>query len=373
LQAAAATGGSVRSVFSDGGVRQVLSGSYGQAMVARACFAVVLLGLLPWAVRRPRSLSLALAGLAGFGLAINYARTGHAAVGEYPALTLSLDAIHLLAVAIWLGGLLVLSARLLPQPPTGCAAVLQRWSRVAMVAVATLVASGAAAAWRELPSVSALVDGRYGRLLLLKVAGLVLLLMLGNLGRVRVRRYARQARPAAVPVGASVGAMLAADPGPVHLRRLRASVVLESLIAATVLAVTAALVVTSPHSMAAAPTVAAPVRNAPPATGSADLPNGVHVDLTVSPGSIGSPAIDVALRGRDGAALDPPEIDLTAALPQAGVQPITLILTKIDSGHYRVTGETLPIAGSWTFTVTVRTGDIDAGVGAISVPLGGTQ
>jgi copper transport protein len=373
LQAAEATGASVRSVFSDGGVRAVLSESYGQAMVARVGFAVALLVLLIRAQHRGRSLDVALAGLAGFGLALNYSRTGHAAVGEYPALTLSLDAIHLLAVAVWLGGLLVLSARLLPRPPEACAALLQRWSRIAMVAVATLSASGVVQAWRELPSVSALFDERYGRLLLLKVAGLVALLALGNAGRVRVRRYAQQARPVGVPVSASLGAMAATDPAPLQLRRLRTSVALESLIAGTVLAFTAALVVSSPHSMAMSSPASMPAVNAAPATGSADLPNGVHVDLTVSPGAIGSPTIDLVLRGQDGAALDPPEIDLTAALPEAGVQPITLNVTKIDSGHYRVTGETLPIAGRWAFTVTVRTSDIDAGVGTISVPLGQGQ
>jgi copper transport protein len=167
--------------------------------------------------------------------------------------------------------------------------------------------------------------------------------------------------------------MAADDPAPLQLRRLRASVALESLIAGTVLAFTAALVVSAPHSMAMSSTAPMPAANAAPATGNADLPNGVHVDLTVSPGAIGSPTIDVVLRGQDGAALDPPEIDLTAALPEAGVQPITLNLTKIDSGHYRVTGETLPIPGTWAFTVTVRTSDIDAGVGTISVPLGQGQ
>jgi copper transport protein len=366
LQAAEASGGALGSVFSDGGVREVLSESYGHAVVARVCFAVVLLGLLIRAVRRPRSMDVPLAGLAGFGLALNYSRSGHAAVGAYPALTLSLDAIHLMAVAVWLGGLLVLSARVLPRPPEGCASVLQRWSRIAMVAVATLTASGVVQAWRELPSVSALVQESYGRLLLVKVAGLLALLALGNAGRVRVRRYAQRARPVGLPVGASLGAMLAPDPGPAYLRRLRASVALESAIAAVVLAVTASLVITSPHSLAAmVPVAAAPVG------GQADLPTGVHVELTVSPGAIGSPTIDLSVRGQDGAALDPPEIDLTAALPEAGVQPITLKMTKIDSGHYRVTGETLPIAGAWTFTVTVRTSDIDAGVGTISVPLRG--
>jgi copper transport protein len=372
LQAAGATGGSLRSVFSDGGVRQVLRESYGQAMLARICFAVVLAALLARALRRPGSFGLAVAGAAGLGLALNYARTGHAAVGEYPALTLSLDAVHLLAVAVWLGGLLVLGARLLPRPPRDCARVLQRWSGVAMAAVAVLVASGVGQAWRELPTRSALVDERYGRLLLLKAAGLVVLVALGNLGRVRVRRYAQRARPPGVPVSASLGAMPATDPGPAYLARLRASVALESAIAAGVLAVSAALVVTSPRAAASPPPagLAAPAANPAPVGGSTDLPTGVHVDLTVSPGAIGSPTIDVVVRGRDGAVLDPPEIDLTAALPQVGVQPITLNLTKIDSGHYRAAGETLPIAGTWTFTVTVRTSDIDAGVGAISVPLG---
>ena len=55
-------------------------------------------------------------------------------------------------------------------------------------------------------------------------------------------------------------------------------------------------------------------------------------------------------------------------------------VTRVGTGRVgvltlfgRVTGETLPIPGVWTFTVTVRTSDIDAGVGAISIPLGQGQ
>jgi copper transport protein len=60
---------------------------------------------------------------------------------------------------------------------------VKRFSRLALMAVAVLVATGLYQAWREVGSVSALMDTAYGRLLLAKVV--VLLCVIGVARRSR--------------------------------------------------------------------------------------------------------------------------------------------------------------------------------------------
>ena len=87
------------------------------------------------------------------------------------ALALPLDALHLAAVAAWLGGLAVLLLAVLPARDAGrLAAVLPRWSRWAAGSVAVIVATGLFASWREVRDLSALPGTRYGQLLLVKAA-----------------------------------------------------------------------------------------------------------------------------------------------------------------------------------------------------------
>lgn len=217
-------------------------------MLLRIAFAGVLIAVLFDLVRRPNAWLVAGAGAAAAGVLFTYARGGHPAAGSNPSLSMSLDAIHLAAVALWVGGLLVLAVRLLPAPPPDCAAVLQRWSTVATASVAVLIVTGTIGAARELRSFSALLDTEYGRWILAKSLVLGAMLALANLGRSRVRRYVAAA-PLRVPAGASLGAALAKPRSHAEVSRLRRSVAGELALAAVVLVLTAFLTATSPpHS-----------------------------------------------------------------------------------------------------------------------------
>jgi putative copper resistance protein D len=108
-----------------------------------------------------------LASLAGVGH--TQVREGVSAIVHVTA-----DAVHLLAASAWLGGLLplgvvVVSCRMKQLSNDDGVSILSRFSGMAYLAVAALVASGAINGWFLIGSLSALISTRYGELLLLKL------------------------------------------------------------------------------------------------------------------------------------------------------------------------------------------------------------
>lgn len=127
---------------------------------------------------RSRDLAIGLAlggGVVAVGLAATWAMAEHASTGIQPWLAVPMAMVHLLAVAVWLGGLtsLTLSLRLGPRVPSY---VIRRFSRLALTSVTVLAATGLYQAWRGLGSWGALTDTTYGQLLLVK-GGLVAVLI----------------------------------------------------------------------------------------------------------------------------------------------------------------------------------------------------
>jgi copper transport protein len=381
VQAVRATGRSFGASLHDGPISDVLHSAYGHAAQQRMLCAVLAAGLWAWWRVQPRR-QLALAwGIAAIALALGYAKAGHPAVAKWPALTLADDTAHLTAVAIWLGGLAVLAGCVLPTPPEGSASVLARWSNLAMTAVLVLVATGVIQAWRELRSVHALFHHSYGQWVLVKVGLLLLMLLLGNLGRLRVQRYVsvqRYDRGTGMPTAGGGTAVLTAPSPPDLVSRMRQGVLAEVAIGAAVLVATAALVVTNPsptmadpaqmqgmegmQAMPGMPTHPAVVNTA------TDLPTGVHVEVRVANPMAGTPTIELTIT-KNGKVIRVAELGVKAGLPSAGVEPIPLTVKKLAVGSYRVAEAPLSIPGRWVLTITVRTSSIDAGVGAVTVQL----
>lgn len=157
--------------------------------------------------------------------------TGHPSVGGGWPVAVAADALHLTAVALWLGGLLLLVAA--RGAPLRAAST---FSRMALPCVLVIAITGAYQAQRELPSWSALVGTGYGRLVLGKVTGLILLAACGQLARRMLARRMLTRR------------MLAGDADAVTApARLHVLVMLEVVVAAAVLGVAAVLVQTPPR------------------------------------------------------------------------------------------------------------------------------
>jgi putative copper resistance protein D len=147
-------------------------------------------------------------------------------------MAVAIDLVHLLATGIWVGTLVPLA--LLLRAASGddgadsrahAMQAARRFSRVALVAMLVLIASGVGNAVVQVESLAGLIGTRHGRLLLVKLAVLGVILGLAVVNRTRV-----------LPAIAAPGVM----------RRLAAFVGLEAGLALVLLMLAAAMTLTTP-------------------------------------------------------------------------------------------------------------------------------
>ena len=129
---------------------------------------------------------------AALGLTAAIAWTGHAGstLGQIGNLHLTADALHLVAAASWIGGLvplviLLAAARRHQAVASASLAgdVTMRFSTLGIVSVATLLATGVVNAWILVGSFHALVITEYGQLLTLKIVVFTLMLVFAAVNR----------------------------------------------------------------------------------------------------------------------------------------------------------------------------------------------
>ncbi|MDQ0951011.1 copper transport protein [Streptomyces phaeochromogenes] len=137
------------------------------------------------------------------GLAATWAMAEHASTGIQTGISMPVDVLHLLAVAVWLGGLSTLLVALYRAPSIEPAAV-RRFSRIAFGSVAVLAATGIYQSWRQLGSWSAFTGTSYGQLLLVKIGLVVVLVGIAWISRRWTARLSQA--PAAKAVKTSAAA-----------------------------------------------------------------------------------------------------------------------------------------------------------------------
>ena len=318
-------------------------------------------------IRAPRS---AVGGL-GVVFLVTFSLSEHAGQGNLVPVWATLDSLHLAAASVWVGGLAVLACAMLRHSTAAdLAAVLPRWSRLAMVAVLTLVVTGTAQAWRQIGSIGALTGTEYGLLVLGKVAALIVMLVLGDMGRRWIVRRTAAVAPTVVElaVAAAVlgtGSTSAATPadvdtapetpaGPVapSIGRLRASVSAEVGIAVVVLGLTAVLVNTAPGSQAFAPPYSATV------VGQGNNGEAITVTLEVEQTKAGLTSMRISTHTKDGAVLPFVAADGTLTERSSGLGPVNFSFAGAGPGRATAPAVVVPAPGTWTLTAQVRTDEI---------------
>lgn len=119
-----------------------------------------------------------------------YALVGHAAALEVAKPLSALVVVHVLAAGFWMLAPVVLWPRA-RMDSSVLASRVDLFGRIAFWSVPTLFATGGWLAWRLLGDVGALLDSRYGRLLLTKVLVVPAALALGGVNRRFVARRPR--------------------------------------------------------------------------------------------------------------------------------------------------------------------------------------
>jgi copper transport protein len=329
----------------------VLASQFGAVMLARIGVLAVGAVVLSAALKRVRThgeaarSDLVVLGILGAVLAATWPLAGHAAASPVPAVTVVVDAVHIGAMAVWLGGLAMLALFLLRRGKNHAnerdlGAILPVWSRWATLAVSALLLAGVIQALIEISSVGALFTTNYGRLILVKV-GLVAVIL-------GFAYFARRS------VHAGDGT-----------KTVKRSVVVELAIAAVVLGFSAVLTQTTPARVADAAPPGAAQQTYFSTTATADL---FTLQVDFDPAKVGENTVHLYAYTKEGKPLKIVEWSGTAALPSAGIEPVTIPLLPLTDNH--VTGSIqLPTAGDWQMRFTLRTTDVDQETVSVTVPV----
>ena len=113
--------------------------------------------------------------------------SGHAMAYDPPLRTIALDWVHLLAAAIWAGGLLFVVVHWRKHRDYTLQ-FLPTFSRASWMSLLALIATGVASTLIFLPKLSYIVYTRWGILLLVKVGLVLLVLVAGSLMRRRIKK-----------------------------------------------------------------------------------------------------------------------------------------------------------------------------------------
>ncbi|HET6210897.1 MAG TPA: copper resistance protein CopC [Jatrophihabitans sp.] len=352
LQGPYAAGSGVGSAWRPNLVDATLHADTGQLLSVRVVLIGLLGGVLTLLFGRPaadgarrtvgaRRTSWApeAAAVLGAGIVVTFAASGHSRSADPRWLAVLVDALHLTAMIIWLGGLAVLVAAALsgrragaetdPEELAELSAGLPIFSRVALGCVSTLAITGTIQAWREIGALDAITSTRYGQLVLIKVALFLGLVGLGYLAR----------RVLTAPAG-----------GWSTLYRLRRTLLVEVTVGAVVLAVTGVLISQPPGKVALA------ADRAKPRSTTVAVSAGSRAVVGIDPGVHGTVVITVRLDGGAPAG----KVSATASLPAKQLGPIPVPLQAVGSNSYSGSGVVLPAAGMWQVSVTVQTSQFDS-------------
>jgi copper transport protein len=390
LQGPYAAGSGLSSVLDPQLLSATVGSAYGRTVLLRVLLSGVLAAvLLPvWRARRaPGRGPAAVFAVLALGLVLSTAGVGHPVAGELPGLAVAVTTVHVAAMSGWLGGLAALLGGALVRglPLAALRPVLTRWSRAAFWLVTALVLSGVLQSVREVGTPSALVHSTYGWVLLAKLAVVLVVLVAAALSRDWVqtrlgagpRPPASRRRVVAQAFAAGPAAPVPQPGGPgehdedvddaaVPVGLLRRSVLVEAAGALVVLALSAVLVGTPPaKATAAAPPVEVtlPLQAAGGSTG-----NG-SVEVSLTPATPGPTSLHLFLYDDAGRLIQPRDISASLTEPDQQIGPLPVELAGAGPGHYVGEGTTLPAAGTWTLTVTVRLDEFTAVSASTSFPV----
>jgi copper transport protein len=349
VEAADAAGRGIGQVADVGAALDTWDTSFGRGAIARLVL-LVALGALAAATHRRRQRALLWdATLVGLALATfaSLSLAGHARTGRWTTLAVPLDVVHQLAGSIWLGGLAVLALLVLPRLVDDDGTV-ERFSRLAMVCVAVVAATGVVQGVRQLRDIDGLRDTDYGRLLVIKVVLVALVVALGAMSRsfVRTRRAARLE-----------GATDLDDDIVVLRRRLRRSVGLETAVAVAVLVATSLLVAANPTASEELTGFTA-----------SKVVDGAVIEVTAAPTRPGPVTFHITASDPGAGLTSEVTANVTLSLPERGITGVAVPLHALTRSHWTAAAIDVPIAGDWTLRVTVVTG-LDSRTARFVVPI----
>jgi copper transport protein len=360
MEGAEAAGVSGLEALKEKIVRETLETNFGMVWgltaLAWIVFAALVVGLLRGrTAERPGPVRSLLLGAPLAFVVLEPALAGHGSTQSPVALNFPVNVVHVAAMAIWLGGLatlLFVAPRATRELEPGgrsrlLAAALTRFSQVAFIAVAAILATGLIQAYVYVRHLDALIETGYGRAVLVKFVLLVAILIpLGAYNRRRsVPRLERIAAGGESPGRA----------GLLLRRALRA----EVAVLVVVLGVTAALASYAPPVTAQSGSVSVESQFGP-----------IQLEMSVEPARVGANEVHLYLfDAKTGAPFAKVKaLKATASLPEKSIS-LPLEQQLSGPGHYTIPSAFFNSSGEWGIEIDVRVSAFTEYTETIEVPI----
>ena len=320
--------------------------------------------------------------LLGLALLIAVTLSGHAAAisGNGAVLAVLADWLHLLAAALWIGGMMYIATTYLPtlggipaaERIESLLTVLPRYSPLAIAGVAIMTVTGPLNATTRMTSLDQLLSTTYGRILIVKVllvAGL-LLTSAYHVGLLRpqlkrdYKKYKTMIQGGAIATHTAESTKMFEGRVGGQGQRLMATLRWEPLLGVAVLLCTGLLTVFSgtlqpvaPTSAQQQPVQALPTTPATPFTTTVKTTDG-HYTLTfaVTPNHFGNNEFTVSVQDSDGKADTKVGVSLYNTMMDMDMGTRHLNLLPDGQGRFKGSDQ-LDMSGHWGVRIDVRTLD----------------
>ncbi len=341
LQVSIITEGSLWAALSSSAFGQVISGTrFGTLWLVRVGLWLMFGGLLYRAKVDNRLYGGVFA--VGSGMLLVHSLFSHASAAQDSFAAVAADWLHMLATAVWVGGLatfvLVIGVIRRHRDPAAPAlgALVAYFSNTARVAVAILIATGLYLAWLQVGSPEGLFTTNYGRVLVIKGVLILPLLLIAGVNLLVTQR--------ALLAGREIWG-----------RRLRRLVGMELALTVGILAAVGTMTAIAParSTLALREAVPRPVSDRP--FYDSYFNDNIHVDLEITPGWAGENTFTIRIYTHEGDPITDASLirlrfdNLDEDVGQSELRP-----EHAGDGVYRVEGANLSVPGNWRIRATVQ-------------------
>jgi copper transport protein len=308
MYATTVSGGRVADVFDGAAWSTAMDTRTGHMLIVRLVALVIATGLVVgWGASRA-AWWRATAVIAAIAVVVTFPASGHAGAVSPAALWVTLGALHAAGGLVWVGGLAMVAV--------GGVTSARHFSIVSTIAIPVVVVTGSIQTLELVDDLDDLTATTWGRVLLVKIAVVVVALSVAGVSRWLVVHAA----------GAS----------------LRRTVVTEGVLGLGVIALAAGLVALPPTAAAESRVFQSTIAEA-----------GLLADVTVTPGRVGANDVHIVVTP-PGSSIRP-VVGLTArmSLPSRDLpaSPVSIV----DDGPNHFTGRiTLPFSGDWTLELIIE-------------------
>lgn len=289
--------------------------AFGQATAFRMAMLVAIAALVYFRRRFSHRLWLVIVMLLSVGIVATLSLSGHPVVQRWAAFSVVTDIIHLFAVSTWIGGIAMLALGGTAWNTDEGGVLVRRFSSIALWAVLAIVVTGVAQTWMMMDGFGTLLSTNYGRTLIVKTTAVAVLVSLGVLSRLTLKRN-----------------------GPASVKRV---VGVELIIGMVIIAISALLVGIPPR----------PAPSTEPFTATL-VRSSVILDVTITPTRVGQAEVHVIITPPGGALGQVLSVSARMSLPERDIPNIPIELIKIGPNHF--TGVVnIAYAGTWELEMLI--------------------